>query len=169
VRVSRDVNATPDVAAGGPVERAAAYERLVTVLGPRLRRALLSAYGVELGEDAYAEVLAWAWEHFERVAELAEPVGYLFRVGQSKARIHLGFRRRLPESITVSVDDVPFDEELAVALSRLSLEQRTSALLVHGYGWSYREVAALLDTTESAVRNHLHRGMARLRRSLGGA
>ena len=39
-------------------------------------------------------------------------------------------------------------------------------LLVHGYGYSYREVADLLEVTEAAVTNYAHRGLKKLRSRL---
>jgi DNA-directed RNA polymerase specialized sigma24 family protein len=36
-------------------------------------------------------------------------------------------------------------------------------LLVHGYGFTYREVVDLLHVSEAAVTNHIHRGLTRLR------
>lgn len=50
---------------------------------PRLRRALVAAYGTERGREAAAEALARAWEHWADVVEMSNPVGYLYRVGQS--------------------------------------------------------------------------------------
>ncbi len=52
---------------------------------PKLRIALMSAYGPERGRDATAEALAYGWEHWDRVRGMDEPVGYLCRVGQSKS------------------------------------------------------------------------------------
>ncbi len=62
------------------------FESFVTVEGARLRRALIAMYGVDEGCDACAEALAWAWENWSRVVDMANPVGYLFRVGQTSAR-----------------------------------------------------------------------------------
>jgi len=39
---------------------------------------------------------------------------------------------------------------------------------VHGFGWTLREVAELTGTSVSTVQNHLERGLAHLRRALGG-
>ena len=39
------------------------FEAFAAEEGERLRRALVSAYGVDSGCDAWAEALAWAWEH----------------------------------------------------------------------------------------------------------
>ena len=56
------------------------------VTGPRLRTALIAAYGPDAGADAAAEAMAYGWEHWTRLAEMENPAGYLFRVGQSAAR-----------------------------------------------------------------------------------
>ena len=53
---------------------------------PRLARAFGAAYGIERGQEALAEALAYAWEHFEELAMMDNAVGYLFRVGQSRTR-----------------------------------------------------------------------------------
>jgi DNA-directed RNA polymerase specialized sigma24 family protein len=39
-------------------------------------------------------------------------------------------------------------------------------LLVHGFDWSYADVAELLEINQTAVNNHLNRGLARLRASV---
>jgi DNA-directed RNA polymerase specialized sigma24 family protein len=39
-------------------------------------------------------------------------------------------------------------------------------LLVKGYGWSYREVADLMEVGVSTVQKHVDRALARLRKEL---
>ena len=53
--------------------------------------------------------------------------------------------------------------DLVRALERLGANQRAAVMLVKSYGYSHREVAALLDVTESVVNNLVHRGVTRLR------
>jgi DNA-directed RNA polymerase specialized sigma24 family protein len=48
-------------------------------------------------------------------------------------------------------------------LAVLSPDQRVCVLLVHGFGWTYNEVAELLGMKRSEVNNHVHRGLAHLR------
>jgi RNA polymerase sigma-70 factor (ECF subfamily) len=55
------------------------------------------------------------------------------------------------------------DEALFNALRRLTPDQRVAVVMVHMYGFSYREVAELTEASESAVTNYVHRGMNRLR------
>lgn len=62
--------------------------------GERLRRVLVARYGVEIGNDVCADALAYAWEHWERVGPMDNPVGYLYRVAQSASRRHRRWRQR---------------------------------------------------------------------------
>ena len=54
------------------------------------------------------------------------------------------------------------------ALERLSHRQRTAVILVHGFDWTHEEVADVMGVSVSTVRNHLRRGMVKLRSALGG-
>jgi len=55
---------------------------------------------------------------------------------------------------------------LQPALGSLSEAQRVSVVLVHGYGWTLREVAVLLGITVSTVQTHVERALAKLRKAL---
>ena len=132
----------------------------------RLRRALVATYGPMVGRDATIDALSWAWEHWDRVTSLGNPVGYLYRVGQTAAGRHLASRgRAMP--VEPSVDGPEVIPELEPALARLSEQQRAVVVLVHGYGMSQREVADVLGIGVSTAREHLHRAMTRLRGELG--
>jgi hypothetical protein len=58
------------------------FEALVESIGPRLSRAFVARYGVELGAEAFADALEWAWEHRDDHTAMENPAGYLYRVGQ---------------------------------------------------------------------------------------
>ncbi len=129
---------------------------------PRLRRALVAAYGPDRGREAAAEALAFAWEHWGELRTMKNPIGYLYRVGQSRTRsrkTRAVFGR--PESGEAWVEP-----GLGAALGRLSERQRVAVVLVHGFGWSLREVADLTGTARTTVQNHVERGLARLRAAL---
>jgi hypothetical protein len=68
------------------VRAAEDFEMFFTDAEPRLRRALVAALGGDRGREATAEALAWAWEHWERLRPMTNPVGYLYRVGRSRTR-----------------------------------------------------------------------------------
>lgn len=143
------------------------FDAFVKATSERLRRALVAHFGVAVGNDVTDDALAYAWEHWAELRAMANPMGYLFRVGQSSARRYRRWRRRVAMPIEPSTEAREPEPGLGVALARLPSRQRTAVLLVHGYAWSYRDVAELLGVTESVVRNDVHRGLVRLREKLG--
>lgn len=138
------------------------FEAFFALAEPRLRRALVAAYGAERGREAAAEALAYGFEHWTRLRSMANPVGYLYRVGQSRSR---------PRKARVVFDSAPHGDPLvepalAGALADLTERQRTAVVLVHGFGWQLREVAEVTGLRVTSVQNHLERGLARLRDAL---
>jgi RNA polymerase sigma factor (sigma-70 family) len=122
---------------------------------------------LEVGTEVTADALAWAWENWDRVQAMANPVGYLFRVAQSSARRHHRWRRRIGLPAEPRDELAGIEPGLDGALAALPARQRTAVLLVHGLGWTYQETADAMDVSLAAVRNHVHRGLARLRTTLG--
>ncbi len=142
------------------------FDAFVRSDGQRLKRALVAAYGPVDGSDAAQAALRYGWEHWRRVAAMENPAGYLYRVGQSEANRLRG--RTGPVLIDVAREqDIEFEPGLLDALRRLTGHQRIAVLLVHGHGYRLREVADLLDISISSLRNHLHRGLDKLRNELG--
>ena len=82
-------------------------------------------------------------------------------IGCPRWRREVSFPSRDASYVDSSVDGELFD-----VLARLTAAQRESVLLVHAYGWSYEQVADVLGIRVTAVRNHVHRGTAKLRRLL---
>jgi DNA-directed RNA polymerase specialized sigma24 family protein len=133
----------------------------------RLRTVLCAHLGPEIGSDAAAEAMAYAWLHWPRLATMANPVGYLYRVGQTAAQADLRRGRTpalppVPPSLLETIDP-----ELPRALLALSDQQRVAVLLVHAHGWTLDEAADAMSVTVSTLRNHLARGLRRLRHLLG--
>lgn len=143
------------------------FTSLFAEVEPGLRRALV-AYGPDIGRDAAADALAWAWEHLDRVTAMANPAGYLWRVGQTSARTAARRRRPVPWRLGGDDADEPvFEPGLVAALATLSPRQRAAVVLVHGYGYGVTEAAGALGCRPPTLRNHLDRGLARLRHHLG--
>jgi RNA polymerase sigma factor (sigma-70 family) len=137
-----------------------------------LRGVLIARHGLELGADLHAEVTEYAWQHRDRLREVDNPAGYLYRVAQSRTRRYRRWNRAIalpPERPTDQrLDGLPADHDvpLDAALARLRPDERTVVVLIHAYGYRYEEAAEFLGTSVSAVRNRLHRGMTTLRRLL---
>jgi RNA polymerase sigma-70 factor (ECF subfamily) len=148
----------------GVVSLPTTFEGFVALNEPRLRRALCATYGARPGREATVDALSYAWEHWDRIGGMKNPVGYLYRVGQSSARRQL-HRPRLVAGPD-HAETVDIEPELERALSQLSEQQRAVVVLVHGYGWTLKEVSDAMALSVSTVRNHLGRALRHLRRRL---
>lgn len=147
-----------------------AFREFFTMAEPRLRRALVAAYGPRVGREATVDALSWAWQHRAELDEMDNAVGYLFRVGQTAARRQ--FRRGDREVLRSTPEpdgEMEFDSgfltgmELSNALESLSIQQRTAVVLVHGHGIPLRVVAKTMEISVATVREHTRRGLNRLR------
>ncbi len=130
---------------------------------PRLRRGLIGAVGTDRVDDAVAEALAYTAEHWDELSGMENPVGYLFRVAQSKSR-----ERERPVLFRREPQVMPDVEPgLPDALRSLPETQRTAVWLDHGCGWTHAEIAEVLGVGTSTVATHVSRALARLRAELG--
>jgi DNA-directed RNA polymerase specialized sigma24 family protein len=70
----------------------------------------------------------------------------------------------LPAPDPVELPEV--EPGLIAAVNDLTEMQRQVVYLVEGFGWGLTDTARILGVSVSTVRNHLSRGMARLRAEL---
>lgn len=148
-----------------PAEVDQEFTRFVERTEPRLLRALVGAFGSDVGRETTRDALAYAWEHWTRVSGMDNPVGYLFRVGQSRSRSYRKQRVWFPEVPEDGLPDV--DPRLPGALRQLSQMQRAAVVLLFVEELPEREVAEALGISRATVRKHAERGLAKLRRALG--
>lgn len=142
------------------------FETFVKDVEPRLREGLSAALGSDRGREATADALAYAWEHWERVSGMENPVGYLYVLGRNRARRAL--RRRTVVLLPVDASRMPWVEPgLVDALEELPERQRVVVMLLHCFEWTMSEAADLLGVSKSTVQSHAERGLAKLRRRLG--
>ena len=143
-----------------------AFTEFVVEVEPRLRRALTAAFGPELGREAAAEALLYGWKHWDRVSGMENPAGYLYRVGRDRGR-------QLPQplgtpQLEIVAQKLPWVEpSLPKELADLPEQQRTAFTLIHGYEWTFSEVADFMGVAKATVQTHEARAMATLRRRMG--
>jgi RNA polymerase sigma factor (sigma-70 family) len=141
------------------------FESFVLEVQPTLHRALLGTVGVDRVDDAVGEALAYGFEHWSTVSTMSNPVGYLFRVGQSRTR-----SRKHPQLFKNPTESVPdIDPDLSDALMALPDTQRTAIWLAHGCGWQHTEIAEVMGIGTSTVSTHVARALRGLRSKLGVA
>jgi RNA polymerase sigma-70 factor (ECF subfamily) len=159
-----------EVAVSAPAELAAFVHREQ----PRLVRAVDLMLGDRaVAEEIAQEALVRACSQWERVQGLASPGGWVHRVAVNLATSQLR-RRRLERRARARLarDDVDHGVDtvtnLAVreALATLPPRQRRILVLHHVLGWTAAEIGELEGASPEAVRQHLHRGRAAMRRHL---
>lgn len=146
--------------------KADSFTEFVTDKETHLRHALTAAFGPERGREACAEALAYGWEHWDRVREMSNSAGYLYRVGRDRAR-RMSRRQAAPLPPVAVGRDHWVEPSLPAALARLPEKQRVVVALVYGYEWSLGEVAELLDVSKGTVQSYANRALKRLRRRMG--
>lgn len=129
-----------------------------------LRHALMAELGYEVGRDAAAQALLYGLENWERVSNMENPAGYLFRMGQRWGRRQR--RRSFVFGQPASSHDPWFEPGLESALRSLPVKQRMAVVLRHGLDLSYPEIASMTNQSETAVRKSVQRALARLREAL---
>jgi len=157
---------------GGPATELTGetFEEFAAEAAVRLQRAFVAAYGPERGAEAVAEALGYAWEHWRRVRRMENPIGYLYRVGQSRTRPRKPVDVRAWPAAGEHGAGGPagplVEPGLLAAVASLSEQQRVAVVLVHGYEWTLREVGELMDVSVSTVQTHVERALAKLRAAL---
>lgn len=147
------------------LEPAEAFTEFVATTGRRVQHALMAHLGPDVGDDVAAEVLEYAWEHWDRVRQMENPAGYLFTIGRRR-----GHRARSRPRLLARPSSSPsapwVEPGLEPALAALTTRQRTAVLLVHGAGWTPSEVAEVLGVDRGTVARHAERALVRLRHAL---
>ncbi|MEZ5378297.1 MAG: sigma factor-like helix-turn-helix DNA-binding protein [Acidimicrobiales bacterium] len=143
------------------------FEEFFAVQEPLLRRALAAGFGNDLGREAAAEALMYGWQWWDRVAELDNPAGYLYRVGERWAVRQRRRSMRATGWATQPSTPDRFEPGLAGALDSLTARQRQAVVLVTGFGLTHAEAADLLGIARTSLQNHHERGLTNLRRHLG--
>ncbi len=124
-------------------------------------------------EDIAQEAFVRAYRQWEKISAYESPGGWVRRVtinlamntrkrvaSEARARVRLGFAPTLgpaPEP----------DEAVWRGIVRLPRRQRAAVALFYIEGLSTREIAEVLDCSESTVRVHLHKARRSLAKSLG--
>jgi RNA polymerase sigma factor (sigma-70 family) len=113
----------------------------------------------ELAQDAFLAV----YERWDRVRDMEDPTGYLFRTAMNAfrswhRRSALAAKRAI--GLTPSDDSIEQLEEQDVvvrALAPLSARQRAAVVMIDLMGYSSEEAGRMLGVRPSTVRTHVER------------
>jgi RNA polymerase sigma-70 factor (ECF subfamily) len=138
------------------------FRRLCAVTGN-------SAEAEEIMQDAFLAL----WERWDRVDEIQDPTGYLYRTAMNV------FRKRgrraalaLRRTLSLAADPSPFSEideqqDVVAALAELTPRQRAALVLTDVMDFSSEEAGRALGVTAGTVRGLASRARETLRRQVG--
>ena len=137
------------------------YRRLYAVTGD-------TSEAEEIMQDAFLAL----WERWDRVREMDDPTGYLYRTSMNVfrkrgRRAALAARRRL----SLTSDPVPFadieaQQDVVAALRMLSPRQRAAVVLLDVLDYSSEEAGHALGVTAGTVRGLASRARNTLRQQV---
>jgi len=113
----------------------------------------------ELAQDAFLSV----YERWDRVAEMDDPTGYLYRTAMNAfrswhRRSALAARRAMGLTrIDDSIAEIEEQDVVVRALASLTARQRAAVVLIDVMGYSSEEAGRMLGIRASTVRTHAER------------
>lgn len=137
------------------------YAHLCLITGNR-------AEAEELAQDAFLKV----WEKWDRVADMEEPIGYLYRTAMNLfrkryRRAALALRRTVSEELRKDEFSTVEDRSIvAHALVELAPRQRAALVLTELIGFSSEEVGHMLGVSAGTVRALASQGRAAMKQHL---
>ena len=128
----------------------------------------LTCRNAALGAEAADEAMARAYARWDHVATMANPSGWVYRVGLNWTRSLL--RRRTREDLGEVAELASVDPDVSVDLDRalagLDVAHRSVVVCRHLLGMSTAETAHALDIAEGTVKSRLSRALDALRTAL---
>jgi len=141
------------------------FDEVFRTEGPKLWRAVYAYAGGrrEVADDSVAEAFARALRHD---SEIRSPLPWLYRTAFRLAAAELRRIGEQGEPIDHPREDPASTGDLMTAMRALSPAQRAAVYLHYQADLPVRAVAALMETSSSAVKVHLYRGRRRLAKLL---
>jgi RNA polymerase sigma-70 factor (ECF subfamily) len=156
-----------------------AFQYMDSLYGAALKMTRDSTDAQDLVQDAYLR----AYRFFNRFEKGTNFKAWLFKILKN---VYINkYRKALKEPLMVDVADVEIsgdlketitpeseifdellDDDISKAIEELPEEFRLAITLSDVYGFSYKEVAEILDRPIGTVMSRLHRGRKLLRKSL---
>lgn len=120
----------------------------------------------DIAQDAYIK----AYLSCDSLGNSDKFVPWIFRIGYNSfinhrrsCKIYTGYEEACNVASAESCDEIFRYQELYEALNRLTHKERTSVLLFYMEGYSIKEIAEIVETSQDAVKQHLSRGRIHLR------
>jgi RNA polymerase sigma factor (sigma-70 family) len=147
------------------------FERAVELHGPALLRFCAAQAGPARAEDCFQETMLSALRAYGELRDGGAVRSWLFSIASRKAIDARRAQRRAPETepeLDPPAAEPPAegDPALWARVRRLPEKQRRAVALRYAGELSYREIGAVMETSEAAARRSVFEGLARLRQEV---
>jgi RNA polymerase sigma factor (sigma-70 family) len=145
------------------------FEHVIEVHGPAVLRFCVGRLGPERAEDAFQETMLSALRAYDDVRDPGAIRAWLFSIAARKVIDAHRARMRAPQPTEdleppTGVQDAPIvDDRAWEAVRALPEKQRQALTLRYLADLSHREIAGVMETSESAARRNVFEGLRRLR------
>lgn len=145
------------------------FEHVVDEHGPALLRFCAAQVGPDRAEDCFQETLLSALRAYDQLRDPGAVRSWLYSIASRKAVDAHRARARRPESLA-EVDDLAGadgvalpDDALWQHVQRLPPKQRQAVSLRYVADLTHREIAVVMQTSETAARRNVYEALVRLR------
>ena len=156
----------------GTTPAAGTFEAFFGAEHARLKRAMFVVIGDDHeAEEIVQEAFVRLWERWDRVKNLEDPTGYLYRTALNEFRsVTRRAARRLRMTAELgpvaSLSDVDTRVSIAMAVRALPERQRAAIVLVEYLGFESARAATVLGVKAATIRNLAAQARANLKKAL---
>lgn len=148
------------------------FQELLDAHREDVYRFLVASVGSNDAEDCFQETFMAALSAYPRVAEATNLRGWLFTIAHHKA-IDLHRRRKRPDipsggfpDLSTGIEPEAVDRDLWIRVQALPAKQRSAIVLRFVDDLAYRTIGEAIGCSESAARQNVRAGLARLREEI---
>ena len=148
------------------------FQELLDAHRKDVYRFLAASVGSNDVEDCFQETFMAALSAYPKVAEATNLRGWLFTIAHHKA-IDLHRQRKRPEipsgdfpDLSTGIEPDLFDRDLWIRVQALPAKQRSAIVLRFVDDLAYRTIGEVIGCSESAARQNVRAGLARLREEI---
>lgn len=148
------------------------FERVLELHGPALLRFCADQAGPGRAEDCFQETMLAALRAYGELRDGGAVRAWLFSIAARKVIDARRAEARTPgaeDELDPPAPEPPADGDPALwaRVRRLPDKQRRAVALRYRGELTYREIGAVMETSEAAARRNVFEGLARLRREVG--
>jgi RNA polymerase sigma factor (sigma-70 family) len=142
------------------------FQFLLEAYREPIYRFLVAIVGRDDAEDCFQETFLAALAAYPRLRNASNLKAWLFKIAHNKAIDRHRVRSRETPATFERVSSRDGHKEVWFEVERLPAKQRAAVFHRYASGLSYKEIALVMSTTDTAARRNVHEGLKKLKEVL---